>query len=144
MWPALMLCEDGGLRCWSEIEKLSAFLLATAWKQALGSLVERVASVRSSTYLSSGMIPEIWLPMRRPCPLLLDVQDVAPGVDCSSSWSYAVVFVNEEDSYARRNRKRRRPSRERCRLRIMMSSSSVLGMFFGWSGGVAKEVEGEE
>lgn len=85
MWPALMLCEDGGLRCCSEVEKVSAFLLAAAWKQALGSRVERVANVRSSTYLSSGMIPEIRLPMRRPCSLLLGVQDAVADENWASS-----------------------------------------------------------
>ena len=85
MWAALMLCEDGGLRYCSEVEKVSAFLLAAAWKQALGSRVERVANVRSSTYLSSGMILSTWLPIWRPYLLAQGVQGVVSGVEFSSS-----------------------------------------------------------
>jgi hypothetical protein len=99
-----MLNEDGVLRCWSEIEEVLVLLLASASKQALGGRIKRVTNARLPAYLSSSMILVRCLPMGRICLLAQGVQSVVAIVDWSSSWSDAVVFVNEEESYTRRSK----------------------------------------
>ena len=58
---ALVLFENAELGCWSMIREDLALLLASGCAQVPGSRIERVANVRSSTYLSSGMILVTWL-----------------------------------------------------------------------------------